>query len=110
MRQIKFLVDSRRADGMFIGRNSDLDIPIGTIFTRVGKVRVDGPPSALQDIDLGTFAVVKLTLQEVEFYRCKIDLVPAGHSAGIRLSGEGVEELVEALNTKLDREYVHLRT
>jgi hypothetical protein len=104
-----FLVDRRLANGMFAGRNGDSDISVGANFTQVGKTRVDGPPSDLHSIDLGVVAVVNLTLQEVEFYKRYIDLIPRGHSAGIRLSGDGLDALAKILATKATGEYVHIR-
>ena len=104
-----FLVDFRLANGMFAGRNVRVDIPVGAIFTQVTKTRTDGPISARQNTDLGVVAVVNLTLQEVEWYRRQIDLVPAGHTAGIRVAGDGIEVITKILETKSDTEYIHLR-
>ena len=109
MREIEFLVDGVTDGGMILGRNGSVDIPVGTVFTKVTKVRFEGRDSSPQWTDLGIVEAVSLTLTQVELYRRQIDVVPGGHTAGIRLSGDGIGAVIEVLRNKLDSEYVHLK-
>jgi len=103
-----FLVDHIEPDGLVIGRNGYTDVPLGTVFTAIGKSRVDADDPNLLAVPLGKIAVVRLQLTEVHFFRRLIDAIPRGHSAGLRLDGEGSDKLAAALDGKLEREFVHL--
>ena len=108
MPSLDFLVDSINSEGLVIGRNGYVDVPIGTIFTSITKSKIEGDLSALESVDLGEVDQVRLILEEVHWYRKVIDFIPGGHSAGLKLQGSGLVELAEALRNVKEREYVHL--
>jgi len=103
-----FLVDHIEPNGLVIGRNGDTDVPLGTVFTAIGKSRVEGSAPDLLSVPLGQIAAVRLQLTEVHFFRRLIEAIPRGHAAGLRLEGEGIEKLAAALDARLEREFVHL--
>ena len=108
MNVIEFWVDRIEKQGLVVGRNGYRDIPVGFTFTHLSKARVDGPTHALQTTNLGRVALVQLRLEEVHWYRRKIEFVPSGHSAGLLLQGEGLNELRKALAECGSGEYLSL--
>jgi hypothetical protein len=109
MSNIEFLVDRIESNGLIVGRNGHTSVPVGTIFTSIGKTRVDGEPPDLSTIDLGHMASVRLTLKEVHIWRTTVPEIPSGYSAGLRLEGDGLENLLEAISQQQAREFVQLR-
>jgi hypothetical protein len=81
----EFQVDSISPEGLVLGRNGDRDIPVGTTFTIVRQCGVHEAS--------GLVRPVSLTLREVHWYSRIIDHVPAGHTAGLAVEGEGLEGL-----------------
>jgi hypothetical protein len=104
----QFHVDTADATGLVTGRNDDGDVPVGTTFTAVRKVRLDGEKHPFTRIDLGVVATVNLCLRGVEWYGRSIDVIPGGHTAGLRLEGEGLETLRAAVLSAEPREYIFL--
>ena len=104
----EFYVHSVDPTGGVIGRNDNADIPLGTMFTVIRKVRVDGDLRSLQSIDLGVAAPIELALKEVEWYRRSLDFVPAGHTARLTVAGSGFEKLISALQTASERECISI--
>jgi hypothetical protein len=106
-----FLVESILNDGLVVGANGNIDVPLGTVFTELALTRVDGTPPELVSVELGAVASVRLTVREVEnkFFRKPLQVIPRGHTAGLRLDGEGMERVREALRIKQPREYVSMR-
>lgn len=104
------MVDRIEPDGTVVGTNSYSEVPLGTVFTRICKTRVDGTAPNLTTVELGAIASVELSLQEVWVFNSSVQHVPNGYSAGLRLAGAGVEALSTALRERGAREYVHLRT
>lgn len=92
-----FHVDSINPDGVVIGRNDHVDIPIGTTFSNIRLCRIHIIKGEYQTEHLGNIASVSLTLQEVYFYRRSIKFIPGGHTAGLRFDGEGLLELANQL-------------
>lgn len=106
-----FLVEGVLDDGLVVGSNGNVDVPLGTPFTEVTLARVDGSPPDLVTVELGVVAKVHLKVREVQnkFFRAPILAIPRGHSAGLRLEGEGIELVQEALQNRRPREYVSMR-
>lgn len=106
-----FLVDSILDDGLVVGKNGYIDVPLGTVFTELVLTRVDGTPPDFVSVGLGAVASVRLTVREVEnkFFRKPLVVIPRGHTAGLRLDGEGIERLCEALQAKQPREFISMR-
>ncbi|MFG6455557.1 hypothetical protein [Roseateles sp. BYS96W] len=104
-----FDVETILTDGLIIGRNEYQDIPVGTVFTALRKSKLVGEMPNLQPFDLGELANVNLRLLEVQWYRRHLDFIPRGHTAGLRLSGDGISLLAEALAERGERESVKLQ-
>lgn len=94
---LEFAVHSINPDGLVIGRNCDCDIPVGTRFSNIRHRRIHKTNNEYQTQDLGNAASISLTLREVHWYRKLIDLIPRGHTAGLRVDGDGLSELAEQL-------------
>jgi hypothetical protein len=109
MNNIEFHVDRIESNGLFIGHNGRVNVPLGTVFTAIYKSRVDGEPPDLLTVEIGVIGRILLTLKEVHMWRTTVPEIPFGHSAGLRLEGDGLDALKEALKQKKDREYVHIR-
>lgn len=109
MSDIEFDVDRITDDGLVIGRNGYADVPVGTVFKVLTKTRHEGELSSLSLVDLGGVASVSLRLAEVWHSRRSMDTVPRGHSAGLRLDGDGLDALKHAIATKQPRESIALR-
>ena len=86
----EFLVDSISPEGLVLGRNGDRDIPVGTTFTAVRRCRVYKEAGGYRTEELGVVGPVSLALHEVHWYSRIIDRVPGGHTAGLRVAGEGL--------------------
>ncbi len=91
-----FIVD-RIDDTIVITNGCEFDIPVGSVFTAMGKYKCE-PPN-YESIDLGIFASTHLIVKEVEVYRRKIEVIPRGWSAGIVLEGDGMDKLESALGS-----------
>ncbi len=103
-----FEVEEAHSTGLVTGRNSYVDIPVGAVFTSLRKARFEGPTVDLRKIDLGVVAEVSLRLDRVEVFRRSIDAIPRGYSAGLYLSGEGLEVVQRALQERQQRESLTL--
>jgi hypothetical protein len=104
--RLEFTVDSVEPSGQVLGRNHDFDIPVGTTFVVIRKVRVDGDMMHLHTVDLGVIAPIALTLKAVELYGRSLDVIPGGYTAGLTLEGIGLDALTEAIRSAAEREYV----
>jgi len=106
-----FLVERILEDGLVVGSNGNVNVPLGTPFTELTLARVDGTPPDLVTVELGVVANVHLKVCEVEnkLFRSPILAIPRGHFAGLRLEGEGIELLQQALRNRRPREYVSMR-
>ena len=103
-----FMVESVNEQGLVLGRNGCLDIPVGFVFTSITKVRVEGPTSNLRGIPMGIVCSVSLRVEEIHWYQRAIEVIPGGHSAGLRLSGNGLTELQTSLTRRSNGEYLSL--
>jgi len=106
--RLEFNVDSVEPSGQVLGRNDDLDIPLGTTFTQIRKTRVDGDLMNLHSVELGVVDSIALTLVAVDFYRHSVDVVPGRCTAGLTLDGVGLGALSRALQGAADREFISI--
>lgn len=106
---MEFYIDRLEPNGLVVGWNGDADIPVGTIFTVLGGGRVDGEPPHLSSVYSGKVAAIDLRLTEVHWFRKTIDAIPRGHSAGLRLEGNGLDTIADALAFKRKREFIFMR-
>ena len=111
MRLVTFLVDQIADDGTVYGSNDYINVPVGTVYTEIILQRVDGETPNLFTVDLGVIGTVNLRLMQVhnKFFRSPLEVIPAGHGAGLTLEGSGIPALKSALENRRPREYVHLR-
>jgi len=107
---LEFQVDRLEPNGLVVGRNGDVDVPLGTVFVALGKLRLDGDSPNFTHVGMGDVATIDLRLTEVHWFRKTIDAIPRGHSAGLRLEGRGLEVLADALASKKEREFLIIRT
>ena len=105
---MRYLVDSVVGTDRMGGRNDSVDIPVGTVFTRVTKTRFDGDNMNLESVDLGDVASVSIRLVGVEHFGQPFDYVPAGHSPLLFVDGEDVARLSTMLDACSDRDYLWL--
>ncbi len=96
---LEFLVDSINPEGLVLGRNGDREIPLGTMFTAVTRSRVHRDSRGYLTEELGEVGRVALTLREVHWYQRTIDHIPRGHTAGLAVTGDGLELLAGLLSS-----------
>lgn len=109
MSRFEFYVDRIEEGGLVIGRAGYADVPIGTVFTLLTKERLDGDPPDFVYVDLGPVCPVQLILSEVQWFRKSLPAIPSGHAAGLRLEGDGMDRLKDALLARQPREVITLR-
>jgi hypothetical protein len=101
--EIDFQLIEVRADGCAAGRNCGADAPVGTIFSSLR--RRDFPPSrrgdAILSPDLVFVCEVSLRLESVEMYQRQMSFVPSGCTAMLRVSGSGLESVLEFVSAAL---------
>ena len=95
-------------DGIAVGTNNADDVPVGTLFTQLVKIRVEGKSGATTASELWSVPI-SLRLVEAVIYRKSVAAVPSGWSAGLRLEGVGMDTIVDAFDSKVAAEFVHLR-
>ena len=105
-------IDLTASQGIVHGANSNsgIDIPIGTIFTKITKVifTKDIETNNYLKEEFGAIASVELLLEEVYFYGHTVDILGGGHSGGLKLNGTGLEKISKILKNKKSGEYFHL--
>ena len=105
---MRYFVDSVMGTDRIGGRNDSVDIPVGTVFTRVTKTRVDGDNMNLGSVDLGDVAVVSIRLVGVEHFGQPFDYIPADHSPLLFVDGDDVVNLSNMLDACGACEYLWL--
>ncbi|KRG63538.1 hypothetical protein ABB26_11485 [Stenotrophomonas humi] len=101
-------LDRIEANGIVVGINNAADIPVGTLFTQLVKVRVEGNPGSTTATELWSIPI-SLRITDAIIYRKSTAVVPRGWGVGLRLEGAGMEAVTDALNGKAAAEHVHLR-
>lgn len=101
---MRFHVGSISQDGLVLGRNSQSDIPVGSLFTSVKKAVLAQGSTTEYLVSDG----ISLELLSVHWYGRSIDYVPGGHSAGLKLIGQGMDVLGQALESLNEGEYLSL--
>ncbi|WP_315136818.1 hypothetical protein [Achromobacter marplatensis] len=102
----EFVIDRIEPDGLVVGRNSQTDIPLNTVFTKLKRIRLEHAES----LQVGDIVTIGLQLTEISFYQRTIEVIPGGHTAGIRLEGSGLEDIADALATKRNGEFLSIST
>jgi hypothetical protein len=102
-------LDRIEKNGIVVATNYAGEVPVGTVFTQIAKVRLEGTPGSSNATELWS-KPIKLRLLDVIIYRNSVSSIPKGWSAGLVLEGEEYEELSHALIGKSKNEFVHLRS
>ncbi len=102
-------LDRIEKNGIVVATNNAGEVPLGTVFTQLAKVRLEGVPGSSNTTELWS-KPIELRLLDVIIYRKSVTSIPKGWSAGLVLEGEGYEELSHALMAKSKNEFVHLRS
>ena len=105
--EMLFHVDSVNESSLILGRNDDVDIPVGTVFSVIGKTRLKDKTTWTSN-DVGSVESIQLTLVTVHWYGREIDYVPRGHTAGLAVSGNGLELVAKQLAQLADGESLYL--
>lgn len=83
---MKFSVDEVDRLGQIVGRNiGNQDIPLGSTFTEIIRIQAGDRITVV--------ASIQLTLKSVEFYHRNIEVIPSGHTARIKVEGDGLDTL-----------------
>ena len=101
-------LDRIEPNGIVVGTNNAKEVPVGTVFTKLVKVRVEGALGSSTSIQLWSIPVA-LRLTDVIIYRRSISAVPRGWGVGLHFKGSGLAEVVKALADKVKFEFIHLR-
>lgn len=102
--KFELLVHSVR-DGLLVGTNCGAaDIPLGTTFTLARRVR----PGTDDCLESESGVELALTVAGVQWFNREIAIVPGGHSAGLAVSGPGLDWLASALRGLPRGEYIIL--
>lgn len=107
--RMEFLIDRIEPNGLVVGCNGNVDIPVGTVFTTLTQQLAHREGLNLAIVELGIIATVELRLVEVHWFRRMIEVIPRGHSAGLRLDGQGINAITNALATKSRGDYFSLK-
>jgi len=105
---LRFHVDSINDAGLVLGRNDDLAIPLGSVFTSVSRTRYHRAAGSFSSEPPETVARVRLAVREVHWYQRLIDAIPPGHTAGLALEGYGLDQLASLLGERASGEVLSL--
>jgi hypothetical protein len=110
MVSVGIYLDRIESNGLVVATNNGDAFPIGTIFTELVKVRVEGGTelSLRNTTELWSTGIHILVVEAIIF-RKPVELVPRGWGVGLRLEGLGIDEVADALEGKANGEFVHLR-
>jgi len=103
------LVDAIEEPDMISGRVGELNIPIGTIFTRIRKYTFDKNSNVdLQAADAGVAGQVNLKLEEAWSYKRKMENAPSKWATRIKVCGQGVDLIRELIALQKENECYEL--
>jgi hypothetical protein len=108
MKNLDIFLDRVESDGIFVATNNADEVPVGTVFTQLVKVRVGGASDAGSATELCS-TPVRLRLTGAVILRKSVPAIPRGWSAGLRLEGTGLDTVEDALSGKVAGEFIHLR-
>ena len=101
-------IDRIEPNGIVVGTNNGDDIPVGTLFTQLVRIRVDGSLGTTTRTVLSCIPI-SLRLMEALIYRKPVAVVPSGWGVGLRLEGAGIETIADWLSGRTASEFVHLQ-
>lgn len=110
MTAIDIFLDRIESNGIVVGTNHAGDIPLGTVFTELVKIQRELDPSGGESTSTELWSKsISLRLVGAIIFRKSIQVIPRGWSAGMRLEGQGTDEIADALEEKKKAEFIHLR-
>ena len=110
----EFELESATLAGTLTGRNGAAELPVGTVFTSLVRERIDLECAGSSMVsgalrEVVETASVQLTVREVQLWNRSFYAAPSRHSAGLRVEGEGLRELMRALQSRGERDVFYLR-
>lgn len=91
--------------GRVTGRNCGADLPLGIIFTGLYRqeFRAFQPGEEITSLEPELVCRVSLRLDAIEMYHRRMDDVPAGHTAALSLSGNGLAAVTRLVSGPPER-------
>ncbi len=108
MKSPDIFLDRIEARGIIVGTNNAEEVPVGTLFTLLVKIRHEGALGSGHRTELWS-ASISLRLTDAIIYRKSVPVIPGGWSAGLVLEGAGRDVVEAAIRDKQHGEFVHLR-
>jgi hypothetical protein len=108
MKNLDIFLDRVESDGIIVATNNADEVPVGTVFTQLVKIRAGDASDAGSGIELCS-TPVRLCLSGAVIFRKSVPAIPRGWSAGLRLDGAGLDAVTDALSGKVAGEFIHLR-
>jgi len=94
-------------DGL-TGRNCGADLPFGTIFNTLRRVRYEGDVEHLESVEVGTPRTISLKIDRIEAYRRTLEILPSGWTGLLEVSGDGLEEIRDILRNLPESDYLSI--
>jgi hypothetical protein len=108
MKNFDIFLDRVESGDIIVATNNADEVPVGTMFTLLVKIRVEGTPGASNAVELYS-TPVRLRLSDAVIFRKSVSAMPSGWSAGLRFEGTGLDAVTDALSGKAVGEFIHLR-
>ncbi len=94
-------------DGL-TGRNCGADLALGMTFNTLRRTRYEGAVEHLESEEIGTPRTISLKIDRIEAYNKTLDDLPSGLTGLLSVSGEGLDEIREALRDIPEREFLSI--
>ena len=94
-------------DGL-TGRNCGGDLVVGITFNTLRRIRYAGAVEHIESKEIGTPRTISLKIDRIEAYSRTLDALPSGWTGLLSVSGEGIDEIREALKGMPVREYLSI--
>ena len=94
--------------GVIVGTNNADEVPVGTLFTLLVKVRHEGAVGFGRYTELWS-SPISLRLTDAIIYRKSVSVIPSGWGVGLVLEGAGRDLVENAIREKRQGEFIHLR-
>lgn len=108
MKTPDIFLDRIETRGIIVGTNNAAEVPIGTLFTLLVKIRREGAPGSSRFTELWS-TPISLRLTDAIIYRKSVPVIPPGWGVGLILEGTGRDVVEAAIRDKQKGESIHLR-
>ena len=105
MNQVDFQIADITNDGLIIGCNCGIEIPLG--FTFNNTAIQDNNGISCKYNENGTN--ISLSINEIHFNGKMLTSIPLAHIVGLKLNGQGAEDIKRICKSLHPLEYLHLR-